>query len=245
MSLTPFTYEDQQVRVIQLDSEPWFVLTDLAKVLEIAAPARLAARLDEGVRQTHTLQTAGGPQQMTIVSEPGMYEVVIRSDKPEAAAFRRWITSEVLPSIRKTGRYAVNPAIDEHRTNATIFQARARIELLQAARGLIHPDHLEAHARCVLAIGLGEHAELPTDTRPLYTQDYLREKGVTGSRIRSIAGMFGKRVKAAYTEEHGAPPAKYPLQLGNGQVRDVLAYTEQDRPLLDAVYTRYYSEVSA
>lgn len=133
----------------------------------------------------------------------------------------------------------------EHRTNASIFQSRARIELLQAARGLIHPDHLEAHARCVLAIGLGEHAELPADTRPLYTQDYLREKGLTGSRIRSVAGMFGKRVKAAYTEEHGAPPAKYPLQLGNGQVRDVLAYTEQDRPLLDAVYNRYYSEVSA
>ena len=97
----------------------------------------------------------------------------------------------------------------------------------------------------VLAIGLGEHAELPADTRPLYTQDYLREKGLTGSRIRSVAGMFGKRVKAAYTEDHGAPPAKYPLQLPNGQVRDVLAYTEQDRPLLDAVFNRYYSEVSA
>ncbi|MGC8201041.1 BRO-N domain-containing protein, partial [Salmonella enterica] len=53
------------------------------------------------------IDTLGGAQQMTIVSEPGMYEVVIRSDKPEAATFRRWITSEVLPSIRRTGGYRV------------------------------------------------------------------------------------------------------------------------------------------
>lgn len=104
-TLTPFVYADQPVRVVTIDGEPWFVLADLARVLEITAPARLASRLDEGVRLTHTLETAGGKQQMTIVSEPGMYEVVIRSDKPEAVAFRRWITAEVLPSIRKHGSY--------------------------------------------------------------------------------------------------------------------------------------------
>lgn len=100
-----FNYQDTPVRTVLVDGEPWFVLADLAKVLGIAAPGRLASRLDEGVRQAHTLQTAGGPQNLTIVSEAGMYEVVIRSDKPEAVAFRRWITSEVLPSIRKTGGY--------------------------------------------------------------------------------------------------------------------------------------------
>ncbi|MCT2357038.1 phage antirepressor [Brevibacterium casei] len=100
-----FNYQDKPVRTLLVDGEPWFVLADLAKVLGIAAPGRLASRLDEGVRQAHTLQTAGGPQNLTIVSEAGMYEVVIRSDKPEAVAFRRWITHEVLPSIRKTGGY--------------------------------------------------------------------------------------------------------------------------------------------
>ena len=100
-----FNYQDKPVRTLLVDGEPWFVLADLAKVLGIAAPGRLASRLDEGVRQAHTLQTAGGPQNLTIVSEAGMYEVVIRSDKPEAVAFRRWITHEVPPSIRKTGGY--------------------------------------------------------------------------------------------------------------------------------------------
>lgn len=108
-ALEVFAYEGANVRVVEIDGEPWFVLADLARVLDIAAPGRLAARLDEGMRQAHTLQTAGGPQQMAIVSEAGMYEVVIRSDKPEAAQFRRWITTEVLPAIRRTGTYTTAP----------------------------------------------------------------------------------------------------------------------------------------
>ncbi|MEI3845361.1 MULTISPECIES: phage antirepressor [unclassified Microbacterium] len=104
-ALEVFKYGEHHVRTVVVNGEPWFVLADLARVLEIAAPGRLAARLDEDVRQTHTLQTAGGSQRMVIVSEPGMYEVVLRSDKPEARRFRWWITNDVLPTIRKTGRY--------------------------------------------------------------------------------------------------------------------------------------------
>lgn len=109
--VVPFNYGEFAVRTVVIDGEPWFVLADLAKVLDISAVSRLAARLDEGVRRTHTLQTAGGAQQMTIVNEPGMYEVVIRSDKPEAVAFRRWITGTVLPEIRKTGSFNAQPAL--------------------------------------------------------------------------------------------------------------------------------------
>lgn len=67
--LMPFNYGDTAVRVVMVDGEPWFVLADLCRVLELSAVGRVAARLDEGVRRTHTLQTGGGPQQMTIVSE--------------------------------------------------------------------------------------------------------------------------------------------------------------------------------
>lgn len=102
-----FRYDDETaVRVVTIDSEPWFVLNDLCRALGMARSAsQVADRLDKGVRQAYPLQTAGGTQQATIVSEPGMYEVVLRSDKPEAVAFRRWLTGTVLPEIRKTGQY--------------------------------------------------------------------------------------------------------------------------------------------
>lgn len=103
--LIPFQYGDTAVRVVTIDSEPWFVLADLCKILDIGNARMVAARLADDMKGVSRIDTPGGAQQMTTVSEAGMYEVVIRSDKPEAIAFRRWITTEVLPAIRKTGSY--------------------------------------------------------------------------------------------------------------------------------------------
>lgn len=100
-----FNYQDTPVRTVMVDDEPWFVLADLCKVLEIRNVGNVADRLDPaGVRQAD-IRSGGQMRKVTVVSEAGMYEVVIRSDKPEAVAFRRWITSDVLPTIRKTGSY--------------------------------------------------------------------------------------------------------------------------------------------
>lgn len=109
-----FTYTDHQVRVVLVDGEPWFVLADLCRVLGLVrGPAQIAERLDDGVRQTYPIQdNLGRTQNAIVVSESGMYEVVIRSDKPEAGNFRRWITGEVLPAIRKTGSYSTAPTFD-------------------------------------------------------------------------------------------------------------------------------------
>lgn len=125
--IVPFQYGTAAVRTLMLGGVPWFVLADLCKVLGLGTPARVRDRLDEGVSRTHTLLTAGGPQALTIVSEPGMYEVVIRSDKAEAVAFRRWITSEVLPSIRATGSYGA-PALSGPELLAhAVIEAQAMI----------------------------------------------------------------------------------------------------------------------
>lgn len=142
---------------------------------------------------------------------------------------------------------AINPRATEHQINAAIRQAQMQMELCQAAKGLIHPDHLEAQARIVLARGMNEAPQLPSgDQRILYTQDYLRGKNLSHDRIRSVAGVFGKRVKQAYIDRHGRPPRKYPMSVSNGQVREVNAYTEADRPLMDAVWAaNFTSEVAS
>ncbi|MEV7798601.1 BRO family protein [Microbacterium foliorum] len=102
-----FQDADQQVRTFEIDGEPWFVLADICAVLDVANPRNVAARLDEDEKGVRPLDTPGGTQSVTIVNESGMYQVVLRSDKPEAKQFRWWVTHEVLPSIRHTGAYVV------------------------------------------------------------------------------------------------------------------------------------------
>ncbi len=110
--LVPFTYADAQVRVVVVDGEPWFVLADLCKALDISNVGNVLSRLADDDKSSIRLAdgTSGNPNR-AIVSEAGMYEVVIRSDKPEAVAFRRWVTGTVLPEIRKTGGYNTAPAL--------------------------------------------------------------------------------------------------------------------------------------
>lgn len=94
-----------QVRVVDVDGEPWFVAKDVCECLELGNPRTSIALLDEDEKGVHTMDTPGGQQEMSIVSEAGLYSLILRSRKPEAKAFKRWITHEVLPSIRKTGQY--------------------------------------------------------------------------------------------------------------------------------------------
>ena len=92
-----------QVRVVQRDGEPWFVAADVCKALEIDRTA--TRRLDDDEKGVHSTHTPGGQQDVTIVNEPGLYTLVLGSRKPEAKLFKRWITHEVIPAIRKTGGY--------------------------------------------------------------------------------------------------------------------------------------------
>ena len=101
-----FNYQSHDVRTVQKDGEPWFVLKDVCDVLNLSTTARVAERLDKDeVSQTHITDSIGRQQDTTIINESGLYSVILRSDKPEAKPFRKWVTSEVLPSIRRTGGY--------------------------------------------------------------------------------------------------------------------------------------------
>ena len=137
-TLVPFNYGATEVRVVTIDGEPWFVLADLCKILDLPNRSMVARRLDDDMKGVTPIDTPGGRQSVTIVSEAGMYEVVIRSDKPEAAAFRRWITGTVLPEIRRTGSYSPAPALPVDRTE---LLARAVLEATAAL------EEKEAHIR--------------------------------------------------------------------------------------------------
>lgn len=93
------------VRVIEREGEPWFVAADVCKALEISNSRDALSRIDEDEKGVASTDTLGGKQDMTIVNESGLYSLVLGSRKPEAKQFKRWVTHDVIPSIRKHGAY--------------------------------------------------------------------------------------------------------------------------------------------
>ena len=102
-----FEYQNNKVRTVDVEGEAWFVLKDVCEILRMDTTQlkKVADRLDEDEKGRTLITTPGGMQETWIVNESGLYHVILRSDKPEAAPFRRWVTNDVLPAIRKTGSY--------------------------------------------------------------------------------------------------------------------------------------------
>lgn len=107
-----FTFPEtaQHVRSVMIDGDPWWAGRDVADVLELGNMHSSLALLDEDEKGVHSVETPGGPQNLVFVNEPGLYSLILRSRKPQAKAFKRWITHEVIPSIRRTGSYSMEPA---------------------------------------------------------------------------------------------------------------------------------------
>lgn len=142
-----FNYQDTAVRTVLVDDEPWFIAADLVAILDIGRVHDAVRGLDDDEKGTDTIRTPGGDQQVTIVNEAGMYSLVLRSRKPEAKEFRRWITHEVLPSIRKTGGYGnVIPTGPELLAHA-ILEANKMLEAKDEQIAVLEPkarawDHI-------------------------------------------------------------------------------------------------------
>ena len=136
------------IRTLNIDGEPWFVASDVCKALGIANNRDAVARLDEDEKGVALTDTLGGVQNLTTVNEPGLYALVLSSRKPEAKAFKRWITHEVIPSIRKHGGYVAG---QEHMSDEelmakallmaqkTIADRDARISALQVEVAVAQP----------------------------------------------------------------------------------------------------------
>lgn len=112
------------IRTSGTPDNPLFCLSDVCKALHLSA-SHVKERLSEDVVSTDTLKTAGGMQKMNFINEDGLYDVILDSRKPEAKVFRKWVTSEVLPSIRKTGSYYVTTAIPDFTNPAEAARAWA------------------------------------------------------------------------------------------------------------------------
>ncbi len=122
-----FVFGKAAVRVENIDNAPWFVAKDIADILGYRSANDMSRRLDDDEKGTRKVRTPGGEQEMVIITESGLYNAILGSSKPEAKMFKKWITSEVLPEIRKTGGYiAANSDMSDEEIMARALQVAQR-----------------------------------------------------------------------------------------------------------------------
>lgn len=110
-----FPYSANEVRVVMIDETPWFVATDVCSVLDQPDTSKVCSRLDDDEKLLRTMCVSGQNREILLINESGLYSLILTSRKPEAKKFKKWVTNEVLPAIRKTGRYEmpnVQPAVE-------------------------------------------------------------------------------------------------------------------------------------
>ena len=172
-------YKNSPVRIVEKDGEPWFVAKDVCDILALGNPRSSIALLDEDERGVHSMDTPSGKQEMGIISEAGLYSLILRSRKPEAKAFKRWVTHEVLPSIRKTGAY-LSPGMSNEQVKALV--ATLEEEMYRRIQAENRLAKLEAHAEelarsAIPATPFGELSQKTADRAPVWF-------GITSGALR-------------------------------------------------------------
>ncbi|GGH46228.1 antirepressor [Paenibacillus silvae] len=169
-NVAAFNYGSHEVKTVMINNEPWFVAKDVCNVLEISDVRRAVERLDSDERSlTPLVDSAGKRQEMYSVNEPGLYTLILGSRKPEAKQFKRWITHEVIPSIRKHGAYMTESTIEKVVTDPdfliklgqTLKEEQEARRVLEQQIQLDKPkvlfaESLQASSDCILVANLAK-----------------------------------------------------------------------------------------
>lgn len=187
--LKVWSYNNSEVRTVNINNEPWWVLTDVCKVLEISHIKDTVNRLDsDEVGQTEVIDKLGRKQIAYIINESGLYSAILRSDKPQAKPFRKWVTSEVLPSIRKTGMYATDELLNNPDLAIKAFTAlkeeREKNKLLTEENAKKQNLLNEISPKAEFA----EH--LIDDGRLITATEIAKDYGMTSRQLNSLLNEF-------------------------------------------------------
>lgn len=200
--LQTFRFEGSvDIRTAGTPDEPWFCLVDVCAALDLSNPTMVAERIEgDGLSSIEVIDRIGRQQMATFIDEGALYEVVMTSRKPEAKRFKRWVTREVLPTIRKTGRYdARRPANDDR-------EARLSLALAKEERLLMREQRLQGQWFVQLAGDLG----LESNARTVFVQSNLERVGIAVVPMiaRPEVECAGQLSATEIIEGLGVPPDK-------------------------------------
>lgn len=208
-SLQVFTNEDfGSVRVLAIDNEPWFVASDIAKALGYRMASDMTRRLDEDEKGTRSMRTPSGEQDMTIITESGLYNAILGSKVPEAKRFKRWVTHDVLPTIRKHGMYATPQSIE--RMLADPDTMIATLKALKAERkradALMEDNARLLPKATMYDVAIEAEGTMSVTETARYLAQY--DKGITRKRLFALLRADGLMCK------QGNAPTKKAIERG-------------------------------
>lgn len=235
--LIPFNYDGiHRVRVLNENDNPVFVARDICEILGLSDVSKTVSRLDEDEKGTKNIPTPGGTQDMLVVTESGLYSLVLTSNKTEAKQFKRWITHEVIPSIRKHGLYATEELLNDPDLAIKAFTAlkeeRAKNKALttkieQDRPKVLFADALEVSSCTIL---VGELAKLLRQNGVFIGQNrlfyWLRNNSFLGAKgeyynmptQKSMElGLFEIKVRTVNNPDGSVRETRTPLVTGKGQ----------------------------
>lgn len=202
-NIIAFNYEEQQVRTIEKDGEPWFVGKDVATILGYSdTDQALRKHVDDEDKLTRQIDGAGQKRNVTVINESGLYSLILSSKLPTAKEFKHWVTSEVLPSIRKTGEYKITPAqqnrLDIMERNSRAREASLWLRISAQVKSDTYRQVCASYASTVLAGR--EVIPLPQTTQHHYSATEIGEMfGISKQAIGNLSNKYGMK-----TDEYGS-----------------------------------------
>ncbi|MEC1714710.1 BRO family protein [Schinkia azotoformans] len=136
-----FNYQGQDLRTIMVNEEIWFVAKDVCSILDLSDVSKAVSRLESDEKGTTIIPTLGGNQTLLTVNEFGLYSLILTSRKQEAKEFKRWITHDVIPSIRKTGSYSTEKVVPLSKDQALVTVLRTTADLVEDTQAIKEEQH--------------------------------------------------------------------------------------------------------
>lgn len=209
-----FNYNDKEIRTVKKGGDLWWVLKDVCEVLDLLNPTMIAGRLDEDERAKFDLGRQGDTN---IINESGLYNVILRSDKPEAKKFKRWVTHEVLPSIRKHGAYMNEQTLEQALTSPDfLIRLAQELKSEKEARQKLEKQAAE-DAPKVLFAKMVETAETSILIGDL--AKFLKQNGINTGQNRLFEWMRGH----GYLVKNGASrnmPTQRAMEMGLFEIKE-------------------------
>ncbi|MEU9470459.1 BRO family protein [Streptomyces avermitilis] len=252
-----FTNSEFDVELIPDGDSFKVVASGVAQALGFHAAKDMLRTVPDEEKGWETAPTPGGEQRVHVLLEPGFYRVIGQRQatrikdqvvREQVERFQSWVYGDVLPSLRKHGRYETAPTPQPREITAAAgplpYKEQAEVVVIFAKAGVLPEAYATATAKVIVARAMGERPELEPSETPLYAATFLAEKGHKPKTVAKFQSGFGSRVSNRYFKVHGRRPEKIPGPAGS-RIDKVAVYTEDDRPVLEQVYAEIADLISA